>query len=438
MELTDILKQNNIKLLLNKEYNDSELRLFISYHKYELLKYLLINEHIKIEINLILIIELYKKRNIDYILLFLTYAKIICNEEDIIKLFKVVIDKNNIIGTSILELFSKKVDIGNINRFYIKYKYNSISLLTYALFINKKNVKIIEFLLKNKADPNICYTFCMAPITIALKFNQYENIDLLLKYGTNPNIILSNGKSLIYTYMNINKEESKYKERSIYSYLNIKESLSLLLTHSTTIFDKKLIVKSLISDTIYHIIYYSASVLKEFIIFINILIINDIITIDDINIEYHAYKELKYKDNISYLENKIKLMNNFILDTTELSQISDIYQLIYMIEDKNRFFGQTQYYLIFNWIKILHPNIFIQIDKNKKDRLATYVAFFQGSGTNLSFTDLCKVRFLTGAYGLTPIRRRLINYLVDNLFTRKLEQNILNNKYKHIYTLLSH
>jgi len=47
------------------------------------------------------------------------------------------------------------------------------------------------------------------------------------------------------------------------------------------------------------------------------------------------------------------------------------------------------------------------------DARALYAAIFQGSGTRVTSAELVRVRFLTGAHGLRPIRNRIVQYLAS-------------------------
>jgi len=61
-----------------------------------------------------------------------------------------------------------------------------------------------------------------------------------------------------------------------------------------------------------------------------------------------------------------------------------------------------------------------------------YAAFFQGSGSNLKGNDLARLRFLTGAHGLRPIRNRLVRYLVSNEWKkREIVEIDYHIKFKH-------
>ena len=430
MDISFILISNNQLLLLKRAYTEKDLLLFVFYNKYNLLEYLLTNITKPIEISLDIILYLFEKNKINYVILLLTYCNFInYNEDDIIKMFRIFINKNKSKFIPILDLFRNKINIVDINRFRINIlirihgpdAYNQ-PILIYALLFN--NEEIIEYLLKIGANPNEPNNYGYLAINYALEFKLENIVDILIKYGANINIQSFHRRTyIIYDYILIDNLDIYYK----------------LLMHPLIEYNKNKILTYMndymfIAYGKYSISYINYIELLWKLIDLNIIRFRDIQEIlfdiktynteqEDLLTYIKSIHDIPYlttsSDIIKMLKEQNGLFTNIRLynTTTKQIQLANQHNILLLPNIK-------EYHLIINinyWINYLPIYILEDFNELKKDMIALFCAIYFYNGICTKTNDLCKVRFLTNAHGLRPIRIRLNSYLVYNdRYVRKL------------------
>jgi hypothetical protein len=116
----------------------------------------------------------------------------------------------------------------------------------------------------------------------------------------------------------------------------------------------------------------------------------------------------------------------FIPRRSQKYKIDSVSDLITYVEE-NVFKDNKDYELNSGCLKLLKKPIREKLEEFymtcTTDALACFTAFFDGSGARPIYSEeleLTRVRYLTGAHGLRPIRTRLVAYLVQNMNLRNL------------------
>ena len=134
---------------------------------------------------------------------------------------------------------------------------------------------------------------------------------------------------------------------------------------------------------------------------------------------------LHAKENKFFYNDTIKTCNNkciIILNILEKAVSASSDEIISLIELGTRPFIPICYDI---WVPRLlsntHKLLYKWIIACQTDASAFFIAFSAGSGYN---KKLVRPRYLTNAYGLSPIRTRIVSYLVHRRDVRKILSDI--------------
>ena len=98
-----------------------------------------------------------------------------------------LVEASNVSLSLVKKLLNAKADPNEVTM-YKGYGHNTFSLTLISMFYrNNYDGKIIESMLKAKADPNIPNEFGHSPIYGAIKTSNFSLVKMLVKYGARPN-----------------------------------------------------------------------------------------------------------------------------------------------------------------------------------------------------------------------------------------------------------